>query len=314
MPKLGDKSKKKPFKKQTNLKSTVKKLDIQVKRKAILPDVWQLSKTSLLVLWRYRWLFVGIILIYGFLNVVIVQGLAGGLNVPNVNKQISGLFHGQYKQVSNGLTVYALLLASAGTNNSGVGGGYGYELVAVIIASLAIIWALRTTANQTKVRIRDAYYRGMYPFIPFFGIFLLMSLELLPMLAGIYLYVTVINNSIAVTIFERAGFALLALALSALTVFWLSSSIFALYIVTLPDMTPFNALRSAKDLVRKRRWPILMRLIYLPAALLLVSALIMLPIIIFVAPIAQWVFLILSLIFLAITHSYMYNLYRELLE
>jgi len=314
MPKTISKPKKKSSQKQLKSKTTTDKLDIKIKPRPVLPDVWQLSKTSLTLLWSYRWLFAGIILIYGIFNVVIVQGLSGGLNVPNISQQVNGLFHGQYKQVSSGLTVYAILLASAGTSSSGSSGGYGYELIAVIMASLAIIWALRTALNQAKIRIRDAYYQGMYPIVPFFGIFLLIGLELLPMLAGIYLYVTAINNSIAVTVVEQLGFALVAIGLSALTIFWLSSSIFALYIVTLPEMTPFKALRSAKDLVRKRRWPIILRLLYLPVALLIVSAIVMLPVIIFLASLAQWVFLILSLIFLAIAHSYVYNFYRELLE
>ncbi len=314
MPKTVSKPNKPTSKKQSNTKSVDNKLDITVKPRHRLPDVWQLTKTSLIILCRYRWVFIGIILIYGIFDVVVVQGLRGGLNVTSLNQQLSGLLHGRYKQISSGYTVYALLLLSAGTNSSGSGGGYGYQLIAVIMVSLAIIWALRTSSNSVKIRVRDAYYKGMYPIIPFFGIFLLIGLELLPMLAGIYLYVTAINNSIAVTFFEQAGFALLALALSALTVFWLSSSIFALYIVTLPDMTPFKALRSAKELVRKRRWPIILRLFYLPLAMLIVSSTVLLPFIIFVAPAAQWIFLVLSLVFLAIAHSYIYNLYRELLE
>jgi hypothetical protein len=314
MPKANEKPKKKSSSKNQKPIKPTDKLDIKIKPRAVLPSVWQLSRTSFMVLWRFRWLFGGIILIYGVFNVVVVQGLSGGFNVASASGQVNSFFHGQYKQLSSGLTLYALLLASAGTNNTGVGGGYGYELIAVIMASLAIIWALRTTANQVKIRIRDAYYRGMFPLVPFFGIFLLIALELLPMIVGVFLYVTVINNSIAVTSVEKIAFGLLALALSALTIFWLSSSIFALYIVTLPEMTPFKALRSAKDLVRKRRWPIILRLLYLPVALLVVSAIVMLPVIIFFASLAQWVFLILSLIFLAIAHSYVYNFYRELLE
>jgi len=294
--------------------SKVKQLDIEATPRKQMPNVWQLSKTSLLVLWNNPWLFLGIIVIYGLVNFVVVQGFSVGTGAATLNHEVSGLFHGQYRQLGSGLTVYALFLASIGSNNSANGGGYGYELLLIIVVSLALIWAIRTTANQSKVRVRDAYYRGMYPLIPFFGIFLLIGLEILPMLLGIYLYVTAVNNSIAITLLEHIIFILLALGLSAITLFLLSSSIFALYIVTLPDMTPFKALRSARKLVRKRRWPILLRLIYLPVALLIVSMVILLPIIIFAAPVAKWLFLIITFVFLAISHSYLYNFYRELLE
>ena len=55
---------------------------------------------------------------------------------------------------------------------------------------------------------------------------------------------------------------------------------FALYIVTLPDMTPMKALRSARELVRYRRWTVLRKVLFLPLMLLVVAAIIMVPIII----------------------------------
>ena len=298
---------------QPKVKTKSNILDIKVKTRKNLPDVWRLSKTACLVLWKYRLLLGGIVLIYGLVNFAIVQGFSSGLNVASVNSQVASLFHGQFKQISSGLLVYALLLSSVGQNSSGNGGGFGYQMVLLIIVSLAIIWAIRTSSNQAQVRIRDAYYRGMYPLIPFIAILLVIGIELLPMLAGISIYVIVINNSIAVTVIEQALFVLLAVLLSALTLYFLSSSIFALYIATLPDMTPIKALKSAKELVKNRRWPILLRLIYLPVALIIVSAITMLPFIIFVAPIAQWLFLVLVLVLIALIHSYLYALYRELL-
>jgi hypothetical protein len=94
----------------------------------------------------------------------------------------------------------------------------------------------------------------------------------------------------------------------------LSSSLFALYIVTLPDMTPLTALRSARQLVRYRRWTVLRKIFWLPVALLILAAVIMVPIIIWLTAIAQWVFFLLTMFSLVATHAYMYNLYRELLH
>jgi hypothetical protein len=94
----------------------------------------------------------------------------------------------------------------------------------------------------------------------------------------------------------------------------LASSLFALYIVTLPGMTPIRALRSARGLVRYRRWTVIRKILWLPLLLLLVAAVIMLPIIIWLTAVAQWVFFILSMFALLAVHSYMYALYRELLN
>lgn len=286
---------------------------IQTKSYAKLPSVWRLSVDSLKILWRRRWLFGGIVLFYGIVNLVVAQGFSSGLNVSTTKAQLTSLFQGHFSQLDSGLTIYALMLASLGGSSSNSGGGFGYSLLFAVIASLALIWSIRNVSNSVPVKIRDAYYRGIYPLIPFLAILLLIGIELLPLVAGISLYVLAINNTIAVTALEKLLFIVIMVGLSALSLFLISSSVFALFIVTLPEMTPVKALRSARDLVRKRRWPILFRLLYLPVALLIVSAIIMLPFIIFASVIAQWVFLALSLILLAIAVSYLYNLYREML-
>jgi hypothetical protein len=101
--------------------------------------------------------------------------------------------------------------------------------------------------------------------------------------------------------------------LALLSLYMVTSSVFALYIVTLPNMTPMRALRSARGLVLGRRWTVLRKLLFLPIALFLLGALIMLPLIWFWAPAATWVFFALSMACLAALHSYMYALYRSLL-
>ena len=94
----------------------------------------------------------------------------------------------------------------------------------------------------------------------------------------------------------------------------ISSSIFALYIVTLPDMTPLKALRSARQLVRHRRWTVLRKILFLPILLIVVAAIVMLPIIIWTPPLAQWIFFVLTMFAIAAVHAYAYALYRELLD
>jgi DNA-binding helix-hairpin-helix protein with protein kinase domain len=106
----------------------------------------------------------------------------------------------------------------------------------------------------------------------------------------------------------------LVFLLVLLSLYMVSSSLFALYIVALPDMTPMRALRSARQLALHRRWTILRKILFLPFSLLLLSGLIMLPFIVLVPAIAAWVFLILSLFGWIVALTYMYLLYRELLN
>ena len=94
----------------------------------------------------------------------------------------------------------------------------------------------------------------------------------------------------------------------------ITASVFALYIVTLPDMSPFRALRSAKELVRGRRLMIWRKLILLPFVLFLGTTVVVLPFLLFLTPLTVWIFFILSTAWFAVIHSYLYTLYRELLN
>jgi len=179
--------------------------------------------------------------------------------------------------------------------------------------SLVIIWALRQVLAGHAIRARDAFYKGTYPLIQFILVLLVIGLQLVPMLLGSWLYGAIINNGIAYTSFEKLIWLIVLILSVLISLYLISSSIFALYIVTLPDMTPLKALRSAKKLVKNRRWLALRKVLFLPLAILLLGAVVMIPLILILTAMAEWIFFALSLVTLLVAHSYMYSLYRELL-
>lgn len=276
-----------------------------------LPNAWQLTRRTVLLLWQYRSLFLGIILIYGILDFLLVQGLNGNTNISSLKSQLSHSYHGNFGGLFSGLTIYTVLVGSAGNNSSGTAGVY--QVFLIIIASLALIWTLRQVVAGIVPTIREAYYKAMFPLIPFILVLLVIGLQLVPLVLGTALYSTVISNSIASNGLEKFIFAFLALISALISFVMVSSSFVALYIVTLPDMTPIKALRSARNLVRYRRIQVLRKILFIIVLMLIGTALIMLPFIIVIAAISQWVFFLLSLVSLAIVHGYMYILYRELL-
>lgn len=277
-----------------------------------LPSIWRMSKATALLLWRYRWLFAGIALIYGLLNLVLVQGLANGTDIGSLKDQFRQVLAGRFAALGSSLAVFAVLVGSAGNGSSQTAGAY--QLVLVVMVSLAVIWALRQVLAGSTVRIRDAYYKGMYPIVPFILVLAVIGLQLLPLMIGYSLYNIVMTNGIAVQAYEKFFWLVLFLGLSGWSLFMLTSSLFALYIVTLPDMTPLKALRSARQLVRFRRLTVLRKIILMPVLLLVIAAVIMVPIIIWLTPLTQWVFFVLTTFSVVVVHAYMYTLYRELLN
>lgn len=276
-----------------------------------LPGAFSLLRASIRHLLNYKKTFLGIISVYLLLTILLVKGLGLTNDVAGLKDALQEIFTGGTGEIISSAAIFSILVGSTGSASNDVAGVY--QSVLVVVVSLAVIWALRQTHAKKQVSAKDAFYKGLYPFVPFILVLLVVGLQLLPLLAGSILYSTVTANGLAVTFGEKLIWIVLFGSLALLTFYMTAASLFALYIVTLPDVGPMQALRSAKDLVRYRRWTVMRKVLFLPLALLIMGALVVMPLIIFVTPLAEWVFFILTMLSLAVIHSYMYNLYRKLL-
>lgn len=264
-------------------------------------------------LWAQWYLFVSIAIVYGVLNLLLVKGLSDGSNLTSIKSSLDSLLHGQGfgGEVSSSLGTFVALLAGSGsatTETSGI-----YQSVLLIVCSLAFIWALRQTIAGHAVRVRDSFYQGMYPLVPFVLTFMLLGLQLVPLVVGGGFYSLAVSSGIAAHAWEKAGCLVVFILLGFWSLRMITATIFALYVVTLPDMTPLRAYRSARQLVYGRRLLLWRKLIFLPVMLLLLAAAIELPLILGVTAAATWVFFGLSTLALPVVHGYLYNLYREML-
>lgn len=274
-----------------------------------LPGSFSLLKGALGVL-KGRWkTMLGIVLIYGLLNMVLVQSFSQDLD--STKTIIEGSNEGPFSQLTSGLILFIYLAVSSGNLSSDVAGAY--QLILTLTTSLALIWALRQAYANKPAGVRAAFYRGMYPLVPFVLVLVVASIQLIPIVTGGFLYNMVTGNGIAAGGVETILWAIIFFILAVLSLYMLSSSIMALYIACLPDMTPMSALVSARELVRYRRWEIIRKLLFLPLFLIVMSMALILPLIYLSATLAGFMFFITSMAGLPIIHSYLYRLYRELL-
>jgi hypothetical protein len=276
-----------------------------------LPKARHLFAVSLRQVWSHKKLFGGIVAIYGLFDILLVRGLSGSGDLGTLKTAIDSVAHGVGGMVISSVASFSYLLATSGSASNQ--GSIVYQYVLLLLCSLAFIWALRQTLAGHKVRIRDSFYQGMYPLIPFILIFLIIGLQLLPLIGGGALYGLSLSTGVAVNFWERALFLAIFLGLAYWSLRMITATVFAVYIVTLPDMTPFRAVRSAKKLVYGRRLLIWRKLIFLPVVLLLLAAVIEIPLILLLTSVASWAFFLVSMAALPIAHAYLYNLYRELL-
>ncbi len=276
-----------------------------------LPSWWHLFLKSLALIRANKRAILVFVVVYGLLNLFLVRGFTNTVDIEGVRESLSSIVGEESSGFTSGFTSFGLLV-EASTQGSGEVAQV-YQTFLLIFASLALIWLYRQQQAGNKVTMKMAFYRGMYPLVPFTLVSLVIFSQMIPALIGNFLYTTVISNGLVVGALEQIAWLLFFASTLLLSLYMISSSSIALYIVTLPEMTPMIALRQARELVRYRRTAIILRSI---AIILIVFALlfiIVLPII-FIAPtMAEWMFFAVTVLAVPLVHGYMFSLYRELL-
>jgi hypothetical protein len=265
------------------------------------------SVKSLATHWPFWLKFV---LLFGALNLILANSFS--IDVPSLKNELATYFGAQ--SAVTGIGTYALLVTSSGSTTSGAASVYQFLLI--LIASLAAIWALRqyrTDAAVSSLSLRDSLYKSMHPFVPFVLVLLVVALTLLPMLLSASLYSAVLSGGVTRTGLEQFVFLMIFLIGVAVTVWLLTRWLFGIYIVTLEDMRPVRALKESVKLVRGHQLAVIRKVLFLLVALVVISMVVLVPVIMFATPLALPLFFVLGLVALPLTHSYLYELYRELL-
>lgn len=275
-----------------------------------IPSTYKLLRNSFLILWQ-DWRTVGLILIiYLALTLLFSSGLASSSIIHALKENLINSSHSDHSSISTGFSLFGSLVSSSLSSSITNGGA---QTMLFVIFSIVIIWLLRYLYLGKHPKARDALYKSLYPLIPFFLVLLIIFSELIPAFIGAYLYSLIFNNGIAVSSIEKIAWIGLCLALALASLYLIFSSIFALYIVTLPDMRPIKSIRSSWTLVKQRRSIIFSKIFLLPVILTVAVGTITLLFVIIIPDIADWIFLALIISCVAVAHSYMYALYRELI-
>jgi hypothetical protein len=299
------KSRKKPKYKSFRLAKPIKH------HAGIIPNWWELLKKSWNLILANKKPIAIFVLIYGLLNIILVRGFSGTVNIEELRESFSEITGEDSASLLSGFTTFGLLFSASSQGASDI--GQIYQSFLLVISSLAIIWLYRQQQAGNLVTMKMAFYRGMYPIIPFLLVLIVIGLQLIPALIGNFLFTTVVDGGIAVGAVEQVMWTLFFGLTVLLSLYMISSSSIALYIVTLPEMTPMVALRQARELVRYRRFSVLLRIIAIALVIIAILFVIVLPVI-FIAPtLAEWMFFLITVLAIPLFHGYMFSMYRELL-
>lgn len=297
-------------------------------RTMVMPGYWKFSTEVLALLWSHKRLFIGLAMTYALLSAVFV-----GLSSQGAYDQLADLLSESGENLLSGgwgeLGGATLLLVS------GIGGSFAPQLSAVqqvygmlllVLIWLTTVWLLRVILNGKRPSLRDGLYNAGTPLVPSALVFLAVFVQLIPLaLAVIIMNVAVTTGFISSGLLAMLLWLVVGL-LAIVSLYWITSTIMALVIVTLPGMYPWRAIRTAGDLVIGRRLRILLRLVWLILMVGVGWVLVVLPMILIdgwlrsawswfdQVPLVPVVILLVTSLASVVISAYVYLLYRKVVE
>lgn len=283
-------------------------IDKEISNRQRIPGVVQLTKSSYRNLAFNPKQFTIVSAIYLFLTLLLVRGFSATVNIIDLkNKYLSG----KGSAIGSDFSAFGSLLGTSVT--SPTASNNLYQTFLFIIFSLVFIWMLRGVFKDRNLGTREVFYKSQGPLVPFIIVIFFLILELLPATIGLFLYATVFSNGIAVHVLDKVLLGGLSFIFIAASIYLLVSSLFAMYIVTLPDVLPIQALKSSWRLTKKRKLVVLRKIVFMVIALAILVALVSIIFIAIIPPAAPYIFFTFSIVAILLAHTYIYNLYRSML-
>jgi hypothetical protein len=248
-----------------------------------LPGYFAFTHEVNLTLKKHRKLFILLALFYTILSATVV-----GLGSQDAYDELSStlrdtgseIFAGSWGEVGQASFVLATIATSGLTENV-TDIQQVYSVLLGLLIWLTVVWLLRNLLAGHKVRLRDGLYNAGAPIIATFLVFIVFVVQLIPIGLATLGYVAASNTGLLGGGVEAMLFWAAAVLLLVASLYWATSTFFALVIVTLPGMYPMRALKAAGDMVVGRRTRILLRILWMAPCIILGWIVVMIPAIIF---------------------------------
>lgn len=298
------------------------------KRSLQLPGYWSFTNSVRSMLWKNKKLFGGLMITY-FLITLAIQGFGqqeAYANLSSTLKETGGeLFSGNFGQVSQaGLLLVTSVtsgLTPSVTEAQSVLGG-----LTAFFAWLATVGALRNVMAGRRIRIRDAVYSSGAPVLSTVVVAFALVVQLLPIAIATLIYQAAVESQLISGGVELMLVWIVLALLGVLSLYWITSTVIALVVVTLPGMYPFQAIKTAGDLIIGRRLRVLMRLVWMSLLTIIIWAVLVIPLILLDSwvkeawPSINWIpfipiiILLMSSISIVALATYIYMLYRKVVD
>ncbi|HEX8390200.1 MAG TPA: hypothetical protein VF597_02170 [Candidatus Saccharimonadales bacterium] len=219
-------------------------------------------------------------------------------------------------------SIFVYLSVLGGILTSGLGEMQQMQSVALyLVLALTVVWLVRHRLAGDTVRARDGLYNSLAPLVALLVIAAVAIVQLLPAVLAITTLALVSQLGVLANVFVLIIAGLLTLLLCAVSLYWLSATVIAAVIVTIPGAYPMLALRSASDLLKGHRLAIIRHIIWLLVlSALILAAVLLLPVLLdsaagggLAAPLVL-LYQLANLCVVAIVVTYVFMLYRRIID
>ncbi|MBR2709530.1 hypothetical protein IKE72_00405 [Candidatus Saccharibacteria bacterium] len=163
-----------------------------------------------------------------------------------------------------------------------------FAVLIFIVIWLTTIFLIRHIKAGHAVKLRDALYNSMAPFISSLIVLIVAILQCIPLIIFIVVLSAAVQTEFLSTPFYALVFFIFAAVMILLSLYMLSSSLIALVAVSAPGLYPMRALQASSDLMMGRRTRFIIRLIVLFITLAITWVVVMLPMILIDMFFKQW--------------------------
>lgn len=294
------------------------------KRSLKLPGLWKFTMMVNKMLWSNRRIFIALAATYAAVTVLLV-GIASQVTYSALSETLTEAGGASWGKLGEAAILFATVL-TGGASGSLSAVQQIYSVIIILLTWLASVWVLRNIMAGNKVKLRDSLYNSGSPILATFIVALLIMVQLIPLGVAIVGYSAASFTGILSGGVEAMMFWIVAGFFAIMSIYFVTSSLFALVIVTLPGMYPFKAIKISGDLVVGRRLRILGRMLWAVVLIVAVWLVVVIPTIMLdswakdVWPAIDWipvvpvVFLALSSLSIVWVSSYLYMLYREIIK
>ena len=252
-------------------------------RKTELPSLTSQASAAFKMFFKFWKIFLPLLLIFVGLYIFLIGAMSENTladvraNVEQTNKDVAD---GKIGTVGKaGLTLLGIISTGGLTTMNDA-------QIVIAVLLFTIIWlvtiylARHLLAGHQEIKMRDGFYSALSPLVSTLVVGLIIFLEAVPIMLTIIVFQVALTTDFLSTPFYALLFFMFAALMITLSLYLLSSSFFAIIVVSAPGLYPLTAVRMAKNLIMGRRLRFLIRVFYLVIIVALLYLLLLMPAII----------------------------------